>query len=172
MSTPKDTIQRHRNAGRGRKATWIALGTAGLLTVMWLAAPIAGHGRTTQRGHHWRDGGLDGSLAELASELRDHGFWMVRAGFTPAQTERLVDSLEEGTPVFEALDSERAAVVERAADTLGAPVLDPAAIETLRADTQQLAATASDAIFGLMTDVAEDLTPDQRADLVRHWKER
>ena len=45
MSTPNETIERHRRNGRGRKAAWVALGATALVAVTWFAQPIAGRGR-------------------------------------------------------------------------------------------------------------------------------
>ena len=52
MSTLKDTIERHRRSGRGRKATWIAVGVAALVAVIWSASPVTGREQTTLRSWH------------------------------------------------------------------------------------------------------------------------
>ena len=172
MSTLKDTIARHRRSGRGRKATWIALGVAALVAVIWSASPVTGREQTTLRGRHGGDARGEHTLTDLASELRDHGVWLARAGFTTAQTERLAALLDQRGPAFEAFESERSALTARIAKVLAAPELDTSEVVTLRDEAKQLAADVLDASFDLMTDVAQDLTPEQRADLIQHWEER
>ena len=103
---------------------------------------------------------------------REHGFWLARAGFTTAQTERLAALLDQYGPEFEALESERSALTVRIAEVLSAPELDTTEVITLRDEAKQLAADVLDGSFDLITDVVQDLTPEQRADLIRHWEEQ
>ena len=56
-------------------------------------------------------------------------------------------------------------------DTLAAPTVDRAKLEALRADQMKLAETATKRVTDAVADVAEVLTPAQRADLAR-WVER
>ena len=172
MNGLTDTIQRHRRSGRGRKATWLALGVTALIGVIWFASPIAGREQTTPRGRHWGHARGEHSLTDLASGLREHGFWLARAGFTTAQTERLAALLDQYGPEFEALESERSALTVRIAEVLSAPELDTTEVITLRDEAKQLAADVLDGSFDLITDVVQDLTPEQRADLIRHWEEQ
>ena len=56
-------------------------------------------------------------------------------------------------------------------DTLAAPTVDRAKLETLRADQMKLAETATKRVTDAVADVADVLTPAQRTDLAR-WFER
>ena len=58
-------------------------------------------------------------------------------------------------------------------DTLAAPTVDRAKLETLRADQMKLAETATKRITDAVADIADVLTPAQRAELgqrVERWQ--
>ena len=58
-------------------------------------------------------------------------------------------------------------------DTLAAPTVDRAKLETLRADQMKLAETATKRVTDAVADIADVLTPAQRADLgqrVERWQ--
>lgn len=172
MSALKDTIDRHRKSGRGRRATWIAVGVAALVTVVWSASPATGREETTLRRQHWGHTRGEHTLTDLASELREHDFWLAGAGFTTDQTERLADLFDQRSPAFETFALEQSALTARITEVLTGPELNSTDVDTLRDEAKQLAAEALDASFDLMTDVAQELTQQQRSDLTRHWEER
>ena len=172
MSTLKDTIDRHRRSGRARKATWIAVGVAALVTVVWSASPVTGREETTQGRQHGGHTRGEHTLADLASELREHDFWLAGAGFTTEQTERLAELFDQRSPAFETFALEQSALTARITEVLTGPELNSTDVDRLRDEAKQLAADALDASFDLMTDVAQELTPQQRSDLTRHWEER
>ena len=172
MSTLKDTIDRHRNSGRGRKATWIAVGVAALVAVVWSDSPVTGREETTLRRQHWGHTRGEHTLTDLAGELREHDFWLAGAGFTTEQTERLADLFDQRSRTFETFTSEQSALTARITEVLTVPELDTTDVDTLRDEAKQLAADAIDASFDLMTDVAQELTPQQRSELTQHWEER
>ena len=172
MSTLKDTIEDHRTTGRGRKATWIALGVAALAVVIWSGSRVTGQEQNTRHSRLWGNPRGEHTPIDLARELREHSFWLARAGFAPAHTERLAALLDQRSPVFEAFESERLALTSRIVEVLAAPELDTAEVVTLRDEAKQLAADVVDASVDLVIDVAQDLTPEQRADLIRHWEGR
>ena len=172
MSTLEDTIDRHRKSGRGRKATWIAVGVAALVAVVWSASPVTGREETTHRRQHWGHTRGEHTLTDLAGELREHDYWLAGAGFTTEQTERLADLLDQRSPAFETFASEQPALTAHITEVLTAPELNTTDVDTLRDEAKQLAADALDASFDLMTDVAQELTPHQRASLTQRWEER
>ena len=172
MSTLKDTIDRHRKSGRGRKATWIAVGVAALVAVVWSASPVTGREETPHRRQHWGHPQGEHTLTDLAGELREHDFWLAGTGFTAEQTERLADLLDQRRPAFETFASEQSALTARITEVLTAPELNTDAVDTLREEAKRLAAEAIEASFDLMIDVAQELTLQQRADLTQHWEER
>ena len=165
------TIERHRRSGRGRKATWIALGAAALIGVMWFGSPIAGREQTTTRGRHWVHVRGDHSLTDLSAELREDSFWLARAGITTTQTERFAALLDQRGPEFEAFEVEQSALTARIAEVLSAPELEIAEVVALTDDVKRLAIDVLDATFDLLTAAIQDLTPELRADLIRHWEE-
>lgn len=172
MSTMQEKIRRHREAGRGRKATWIAVGIAALLAAIWMAPTITGHSQGERFGGLRRMRAHDRSLTELADELREHTRWAEFAGLSATQSEQIAELLDAKSPVFEDLDSQQAKLTERAANALAASDLDPTELTTLRTDMRRLADEAVDESFDLVVEAAELLTPQQRADLVGHWRDR
>ena len=168
----KDTIQRHRSRGRGRKATWVALAVTALIAAVWTVSPLAGREQVSRRGRHGAavDGGR--SFAELGAELREHRVWLERAGLTALQADALIDRLDRSGPIFDALRSEQADLMARMGVALAAPVVSSVELSMLRNDFTRLASTAIDESFVLLNDVAADLTPEQREDLLRFWEAR
>ena len=55
-------------------------------------------------------------------------------------------------------------------ETLAAPTVDRAKLEALRVDQMKLAETATKRVADAVADVAEVLTPAQRADLARRFE--
>ena len=167
----KDTI-RHRSRGRGRKATWVALAVTVLIAAVWTVSPLAGREQAGRRGRHGAavDGGR--SFTELAAELREHRGWLERAGLTALQADALIDRLDRSGPVFDSFRSEQADLTARLGAALAAPVVSRAELSTLRSDFTRLASAAIDESFALLDDVAADLTPEQREDLLRFWEAR
>ncbi|HLH51016.1 MAG TPA: Spy/CpxP family protein refolding chaperone [Roseiarcus sp.] len=66
---------------------------------------------------------------------------------------------------------ERAALHKQALDLLAAPTIDRAAVEKLRADIVARFDAKSKAFVGVLLDVADQLTPPQRAELSAHLQE-
>jgi hypothetical protein len=123
METTAETAKQHREAGRGRKAFWVAMALATLIAVAWLTptraqrphgggASFHGHGPTTH------------SLATLGIELREHAGMLAYAGLTAPQVERLANAFDERSGVFAELESARGAIERRIADAVTAQNLD------------------------------------------------
>lgn len=161
-----ETIRQHRATGRGRTVFWGVIAGAIVAAVLWTAPTVDGrqaHGQRNDRGRHAR------SLTELATMLRQSTPWLAIAGLDAAQAAQLADVLERHGPAFDALEAERAALTERVSTLLTAEPLDPIALDMAREEAERLAGRALDDGLQLLVETAELLTPEQRAELVRHW---
>jgi hypothetical protein len=170
MDTTTQTTQQHREAGRGRKAFWVAIAIGAVIAAVWLTPT------RTQRPH--RGGVFRGhdttahSLATLGTELREHAGMLAYAGLTAPQVERLASVIDQRSAAFAELESGRAAIERRVADAMAAEGLDLGEVAVALGQAKDLADRALDESFDLIAEVAGELTPEQRADLVRHWRDR
>jgi Spy/CpxP family protein refolding chaperone len=170
-------------AGFSRRGFWIGLGAAGLASLggWWLVARDAhahpgffgrghfGHGHFGRGhfggGHFGPHHGGPGSLAEDAAH---HARWLVRfVDGTPEQEARVTELLAAAAPDFEALHERHRDAREAFFAALSAERVDRDALEALRAGELAAAEDASRKLVGLLADVAEVLTPEQRAELAR-----
>ncbi|WP_163268882.1 Spy/CpxP family protein refolding chaperone [Chelativorans alearense] len=91
---------------------------------------------------------------------------------TPEQEDKLWDIIDnargEIRPTFQDFRETREEVIE----LLGAPTIDRAAAEKLRSERIAAIEEASRKMTTALLDAAEVLTPEQRAKLVEHLKER
>ena len=172
MSSIQDKVQRHRKVGRGRKATVLALAIAAVTAIVWVASPAASREQPARYGWHWDPPRHDHSLTTFASLLREHRIWLERAGLAVAQTEAIADLLDQRHSVFEELASAQAAMTDRVADALAAPVMDRTELARLQDEAKQLAADSIDESSALFVEIADHLTAEQRAELIRHWEEQ
>lgn len=171
--TMKETVRQHREAGRGRKAFWIAAGLVLIATVVWLAPARAGRQETMRHGGWWRAGhGPRGSFGEAAAELRRHADLLHRAGLSGPQVERIATLIDRSSPALQEFDTEREALAERAAEALSGDTLDATEIASLEAEATRLAAEVIHDSLGLIVAVAAELTQEQRAQLIEKWKWR
>lgn len=171
MDTTTQTAQQHRKAGRGRKAFWVAIAFGGLVAAAWLtpmraqrphgsSAIFHGHRTTTH------------SLATLGSELREHERLLAYAGLAAPQVERIASVIDQRSAVFAELESGRGTLERRLADAVAAENLDLGELAVTLGEAKDLADRSLDESFDLIAAVAGELTPEQRADLVRHWSNR
>ena len=95
-----------------------------------------------------------------------------QVGGTPEQKDRLVAIAQAARadlqPIREQMRQTRRAGLE----LLAAPVIDKRALEQLRVTGTQLADARSKRRMQAWIDSAEVLTPEQRARLAEHWKQR
>ena len=171
MDTTRTTTQEHRQVGRGRKAFWVAIALGALIAIAWLTPTRAHRQYGPDPGFHDR-GTQAHSLATLGTALREHAGLLERAGLTAPQVERIADVIDQRGAVFADLESRRAAIEQRVADAVANENLGRAEFAAALGDARALANLALDESFDLAAAVAGELTPAQRADLVRHWIDR
>jgi Spy/CpxP family protein refolding chaperone len=124
-------------------------------------------------GHGWGRGG-PGMHASMGRGFGEYRLERMLEGLdaTPEQADKIraiVDAARDD--LMPALDGMRG-TREKVAEMLGAPTIDRAAAETLRAERVAAMDQASRRLTTAILDAAEVLTPEQRAKLVEHLKER
>lgn len=110
--------------------------------------------------------------------------------FGPGSVERMVERLTYATDASSEQKQKMNAIAQRAAedvlalrdkhlagrkqmrDILAAPSIDRAKLESLRAEQMKLADDASKRVTAAVADIAEVLTPMQRADLAKRMERR
>ena len=171
MNTTRTTTQEHRQSGRGRKAFWVTIALGVLIAIAWLAPTRAYRQYDPGAALHDR-GARQHSLATLGTELKAHADLLERAGLAALQVERIADVFDQRSALFAELESERATVEQRVADAVAAENLDLIDFAAALGEARDLADRTLDESFDLVAAVAGELTPAQRADLVRHWIDR
>ncbi|HHZ08964.1 MAG TPA: Spy/CpxP family protein refolding chaperone [Rhizobiales bacterium] len=131
-----------------------------------------GHGRAMD-GDGWGRGG-PGMHASMGRGFGEYRLERMLEGLdaTPEQADKIraiVDAARDD--LMPALDGMRE-TREKVAELLGAATIDRAAAETLRAERVAAMDQASRRLTAAILDAAEVLTPEQRARLVEHFKER
>lgn len=150
--------------------------------------PGPGMGPGMGPGWHgrWHGGsGQDGSGPGWGQGWGPHRRHFGGPMFGPGTVERMVERLVHATDASSEQRQKMNTIAQRAAediqalrerhiagrtqirDALAAPVIDRAKLETLRAEQMKLADEASRRITAAIADIAEVLTPTQRADLAK-----
>ena len=142
-----------------------------------IAGPVSSQGWYGPPMHH----GWSGPHHEMGGGFGDRMFF-------PGRIERGVDRLGWAVDASSEQKQKINAITQKAADdifelrakhlearkqlveTLAAPTVDRAKLEALRADQMKLAETATKRVADAVADVAEVLTPAQRADLGRRFE--
>lgn len=166
-----------RKSGWGR--TFLIAGSAVVVLggIGAVAAKSGDFGRQHGMGRHMMDASMGGGHGRG----HGHGF-----GFGEGRMERMLEGIdatpeqaeklkaifgsvrEQVGPMMEDFRNSRSEV----ADILGAATIDRAAAEKLRSERVAAIDTASRTMTTALLDAAEILTPEQRAKLVEHFKER
>jgi hypothetical protein len=142
-------------------------------TIVWLAPARAGRQDAHRHGDLRRGNDLvRGSLIEAAVELRRHADLLERAGLSEVQVERIAGIIDRSTPALEEFSTARDVLAGRAADALGGDTIDAEALASLEEEAARLAADVIHESFDLVMAVTAELTPEQRAQLIRKWRER
>lgn len=154
-------------AGWGRRVLFGGVVLAALAGVGVATAVSSDFGRGHGMGGYGMRAGMGADFAEYRLEKM-----LESIQATPEQTEKVKSifgsARDELLPMAESLRGTR----EEVARILAAPTLDRAAAETLRSVRVAALDTASRRITTALLDVADVLTPEQRAKLVEHFKER
>jgi Spy/CpxP family protein refolding chaperone len=178
-STEATSAQAQPKARWGRRIAIGGLAAAAVAGIGLVAATggefgrgMGGHG-WSQDGHGWGRGG-PGMHASMGRGFGEYRLERMLDGLdaTPEQAEKIraiVDAARDD--LMPALDGMRG-TREKVAEMLAAPTIDRAAAETLRAERMAAVDQASRRMTAAILDAAEVLTPEQRAKLVEHLKER
>jgi hypothetical protein len=171
MDTTRTTTDAHRKTGRGRRAFWVAIALGVLIAIAWLAPTRAHQAQGRGWASHDRGAGTH-SLATLGIELREHSGLLEQAGLSAQQVAQLGDIIDQRSAVFTDLESTRTVIEQRVANAIAAENLDVTELAAVLGDARGLADRALDESFDLIAAVAGELTPAQRADLLRDWLDR
>lgn len=158
MSTGNNMgTEEHRERGRGRKAFWIIIGSAVLIGIV-VATWIPRHG-------HFGAYKAQPAVAEWNVEsLLD------AVGVTEEQRGELQPALERARTEARQIVASKRELRAGVLAALEAPELDSTEVARLRASAIQLSGSAVDTVFESTVDVWSALTPEQRAEVLRHWK--
>jgi Spy/CpxP family protein refolding chaperone len=151
--------QENRERGRGRKAFWIIIGAAlliGVVSVIWSPQ----HRQFSALGE--RSAALDWNVERVLDAI--DATEEQRLGLQPV-LERARTEVQQIT-----LAERELRVVIMAA--LEANEFDPAEVSRLRTRAIRLSESAIDAVVESTVEIWSALTPEQRADVLRHWKRR
>jgi Spy/CpxP family protein refolding chaperone len=167
--TARIDVQKHREKGKGKRAFWIL---AGILGVLALLGAGRGFGHDHGADRPGRDRHDEFSVEKLQQHLEEGSQWLERYGVTAAQQDQLATIVAELTPAAESLKAEQKLVSEDLARALESEVISPEEIDRLRQASLQLTEKAVEMGFDALLDATQVLTPEQRADLVRHWRSK
>lgn len=152
-----------------RWVRWVAIGAitlVGLGGLGLVAAQSDDFGRA-MHGHM-----MHASMGGKGFSERRLGYVLDAIKATPEQSEKLRAIV---TRTRDDMGSTREGFIDardRFAEILGASTIDRAAAEKLRAERIQAVDDASKKLTNALLDAAEVLTPEQRAELLQHFKER
>ena len=160
-------------AGRGWGRRVVIGGIAAVVGVAAIGLAAAASG---DFGPRFGMGGFGGHMMHARWGMgfgeRGMGYMLDQIDATPEQEDRLwaiIDSTRsELRPAFREFRETR----EQIAGILGAPTIDRAAIEKLRSDRIATIDATSRKVTDALVQAAEVLTPEQRAKLLEHFKER
>jgi Spy/CpxP family protein refolding chaperone len=155
-----------RPSKRSQRVLWGAsLAVVLALVAAGIVAP--GDGANAMGRGHWRHGGHDPE--QMKEHLTDGVDFMLQR--LDATDEQRTQATEIARSAFDALApvvEEHRQHRERMVALFGAETIDREALEALRAQEMALLESASQSLLGSLADLAETLTPEQRAELLEH----
>jgi Spy/CpxP family protein refolding chaperone len=117
-----------------------------------------GHGRW---GQHWRGAAAPGERAEFAAD------WVLsRVDASTEQKQQIKTMLQKAFQELQPLREQHMQNRQALVTALTQPAVDRDALDMLRQAELQLAEQASQQVVATLADIAEVLTPEQRASLV------
>jgi Spy/CpxP family protein refolding chaperone len=168
----RETIERHREAGRGRQAFWLVAALILVAAIVWFAPARAGLPYGFRHGGEG-DGRFERlTLSEKAAAIRRHSGLLERAGLSQAQVDSISKILDQSSLEIERIELVRGALTERAAVALASDAVDTAELAAIEAEVANLAAEAIHATFDVVEEVVAELTKEQRTDLIAKWTSR
>jgi Spy/CpxP family protein refolding chaperone len=157
----------HRAQGRGRRAFWILAAGVILLAVIWSAQGF-GHDRAGSR--HGRHGfAIAESPEELAAQVDR---WLEHLDATGAQRERITALVDELAPELVELTAEGQALRGQIVEALAAEEPSAARIASLQEDVREWSGRLAERAMEITFEIAAELTPEQRAELIERWEKR
>ena len=152
-----------------RRAFWLGVAAASLTAAIASAIAVAGAGEARAT----RDflGGGHGSHRHGFEAAREHAVlaaeWLLRTvGASEEQQARVREIVSASAEALAPLAEQHRAHHQALAELLAQETIDRAALESLRAQEVGLAEQASRTLAAGVADVAEALTPGQRAELL------
>ena len=173
MSDPEKTA-RTPDPSRGYRGIFVILAAiAGLLVGAALLSASLINASVAEAGSRWFGHGAHGERGFDPERARDHaefaaGWALRHLDATGEQTERIQQVVASVIDEMSQLAGPHREHREALLALLSEPEIDRAELEALRAAELELAETASSVLTAALADVAETLTPEQRADLIEH----
>ena len=153
------------NFGKWRRTAMAAM-------LAGLAAGFGGHA-WAHGGHHGRDRGAMADPAKMEERVESMVKRMLsRVDATEEQRTKVSAIARQAAADLRGLREKQRSLRAKGIQLLGAPTVDRAAIEGLRAEQMKLADDASKRMSAALADTAEVLTPEQRAKLAQRMEER
>ena len=153
------------NFGKWRRVTIAAVAAS---LAAGFGAHAWGHG-----GHHGHDRGAMMDPAKVDERIESMVKRMLsRVEATEEQRTKVSAIAKQAASDLRGMREKQHALRAKGLELLGAPTVDRAAIEGLRAEQMKLADEASKRVSVAMADSAEVLTPEQRAKLAQGIKDR
>ena len=179
MNTQNETPRNENNPAetpkqqRGRR--WILAGVAAtVIGALTFAGVSHADGTAGFAGHHhgmmgWHGGQMD---PEKAAQRIDHMVDRLLPDGTATQKTQVATIIKTAMTDLKPLREQHRAAREQGIKILSQPTIDRAALEQVRAGEIQLAEQVSKRMTQALADVAEVLTPEQRARVAEHLKKR
>jgi Spy/CpxP family protein refolding chaperone len=161
----KETIDRHRAQGRGRKAFWILV--LGVVLVVG-SVHVFGHGRGKPQydRHGFSTEASPEEFADRVDRLLNH------LDATDAQRARITALLEGLAPELVELAARRDALRDQIVAALAAEELTISSIETLQQEVREQSAQLAERTIEIMFEIASELTLEQRTEIIERWERR
>jgi Spy/CpxP family protein refolding chaperone len=154
----KQQIRRER--GHGRKLFW---GIVLVITIVSLVWATNGFGRDHARRH--------GAILENAGELHESlSYALDYIDVTDEQETAVRTLVDELSPELMALTEGKEAIRSRLIAALSVETVDPEDFEVARAEATALTVRTVELTMDATQRLAQILTPEQRAELVKHWR--
>lgn len=164
-------MSKHESTGRRR--WWLIAGLAGSLTVLSACAPMGGgwgggmgegRGWGGHHGHHGHGGqmtpeAMNGRIDRMVDRM------LSRVDATAEQKQKAATIAKQTAAEMAPLREQHMKARQQAMQLLTAPTVDRAALERVRAEQLQSAEALSRKVTQSLADIAEVLTPEQRAKL-------